>query len=293
MEHNVLGVMFEVTKKRYNFEVIGDEQYKKGEKVIVDTVRGQEIGTVYAEVRVMDEKALVSPLKPVIRKANKNDTDKYDKLREDAKKAYEICKKKIFEHNLPMKLITAEYTFDKNKLIFYFTAEGRIDFRNLVKDLASSFRLRIELRQIGVRDEARILGGFGICGHELCCRKFIDKFDSVSIKMGREQGLVINPSKISGVCGRLLCCMKYEYEQYKEILADYPAVGQRVETPSGRGKTINLNPLNGYIYVDVKDKGVNKFNIDEIAFDKEEAKQMKESHNLGEHGSKTASLEKE
>lgn len=281
MEYKVVGVMFEITKKRYYFEAVNDEIYTKGEKVIVDTIRGQELGIVYAETMVLAEEVLVLPLKPVIRKATDEDKEKYNTLKKEAEEAFFICKKKIFAHNLPMKLVASEYTFDRTKLIFYFTAEGRIDFRDLVKDLAAIFKLRIELRQIGVRDESRILGCVGVCGKELCCRSFINKFDSVSIKMARDQGLVINPSKISGACGRLLCCIKYESHQYDEELTNYPAVGQNIETPAGRGRVINLNPLNGYMYVDVHEKGINRFKLEEIKFDKDEAEKMKRDENAG------------
>ncbi|TDT71917.1 cell fate regulator YaaT (PSP1 superfamily) [Hypnocyclicus thermotrophus] len=280
MEYNVLGVIFNVTKKRYFFEIKKEDKttYKKGDHVIVDTARGQELGTVYAEASIKDEKELVLPLKPVIKKASKEEYDYFLELRKEADSAFDICKKKIFEHELPMKLVTSEYTYDKSKLIFYFTAEGRIDFRKLVKDLAAIFKLRIELRQIGVRDEARILGSVGLCGVELCCRKFINKFDSVSIKMAREQGLVINPSKISGACGRLLCCIKYEYSQYVDELKKYPAVNQIVETPLGSGKVTTVNPLNDYMYIEIPEKGINKFSLREIRFDLEEANSLKNNH---------------
>ena len=174
-----------------------------------------------------------------------------------------------------MKLITSEYTFDKSKLIFYFTANGRIDFRELVKDLALIFRTRIELRQIGVRDEARILGNIGPCGKELCCKTFINRFDSVSVKMARDQGLVINPTKISGVCGRLLCCINYEYAQYEEALKDFPAVNQSVGTQMGEGKVVSISPLNGFLYIDVQDKGISRFNIEDIKFNRKEASILK------------------
>lgn len=273
--YKVLGVMFEITKKRYYFEVIDDTEYKKGDKVIVDTIRGKEIGVVYGEARMLPEKELVLPLKPVIKKADLEEVKKYEILKEEARKAYFVCKERINHHKLPMKLVETEYTFDKTKLIFYFTAEGRIDFRDLVKDLANIFRLRIELRQIGVRDEARILGTIGICGKELCCRTFINKFDSVSIKMARDQGLVINPAKISGVCGRLLCCINYEYAQYEEVLRKYPAVNQQVKTNKGEGKVISISPLSGYLFVDVENKGIIKFDLHEIKFNKKEANKLK------------------
>ncbi|MBR8749057.1 hypothetical protein IX317_000718 [Fusobacterium sp. DD29] len=273
--YKVLGVMFEVTKKRYYFEVTDDTEYKKGDKVIVDTVRGKELGSVYGEARMLPETELVLPLKPVIKKADEEELAKYTQLKEEAAKAFEICKDRIAQHKLPMKLVETEYTFDKTKLIFYFTAEGRIDFRELVKDLANIFRLRIELRQIGVRDEARILGTIGICGKELCCRTFINKFDSVSIKMARDQGLVINPTKISGVCGRLLCCINYEYSQYEEVLRKYPAVNQSVRTAKGEGKVISISPLSGYMFVDIEDKGIMKFELHEVKFNRREANKLK------------------
>lgn len=274
-EYNVLGVMFEITKKRYYFEVIDNTEYKKGDKVIVDTVRGKEVGVVYGEPRMLPEKELVLPLKPVIKKADENEIKRYNELKEESAKANKLCKERIIHHKLPMKLVGTEYTFDRSKLIFYFTAEGRIDFRDLVKDLANIFKLRIELRQIGVRDEARILGTIGICGKELCCRTFINKFDSVSIKMARDQGLVINPAKISGVCGRLLCCINYEYAQYEEVLRHYPAVNQLVKTPKGEGKVISISPLNGYLFVDVATIGMMRFEIEEIKFNKKEANKLK------------------
>lgn len=274
-EYNVLGVMFEITKKRYYFEVIDNTEYKKGDKVIVDTVRGKEVGVVYGEPRMLPEKELVLPLKPVIKKADEDEIKRYNELKEESAKANKLCKERIIHHKLPMKLVGTEYTFDRSKLIFYFTAEGRIDFRDLVKDLANIFKLRIELRQIGVRDEARILGTIGICGKELCCRTFINKFDSVSIKMARDQGLVINPAKISGVCGRLLCCINYEYAQYEEVLKHYPAVNQLVKTPKGEGKVISISPLNGYLFVDVATIGMMKFEIEEIKFNKKEANKLK------------------
>ena len=274
-EYNVLGVMFEITKKRYYFEVIDNTEYKKGDKVIVDTVRGKEVGVVYGEPRMLPEKELVLPLKPVIKKADEDEIKRYNELKEESAKANKLCRERIIHHKLPMKLVGTEYTFDRSKLIFYFTAEGRIDFRDLVKDLANIFKLRIELRQIGVRDEARILGTIGIRGKELCCRTFINKFDSVSIKMARDQGLVINPAKISGVCGRLLCCINYEYAQYEEVLRHYPAVNQLVKTPKGEGKVISISPLNGYLFVDVATIGMMRFEIEEIKFNKKEANKLK------------------
>ena len=279
MKYKVVGVIFEITKKRYYFEVTDNYPYKKGDKVIVDTARGQELGVVYAEPQDLDEKVLVLSLKPVLKLASKTEYEHFLELKTNADKAYEECKSKIFEHELPMKLVAAEYTYDKTKLIFYFTAEGRIDFRKLVKDLAAIFKLRIELRQIGVRDEARILGTMGVCGLELCCRSFINKFDSVSIKMARDQGLVINPSKISGACGRLLCCIKYEYAQYGEAIKNFPAQGQIIETPMGKGRVASISPLNNFMYVDVFEKGINRFELSEVTFDKKEAQRLQDAMN--------------
>lgn len=291
----VVGVIFEITKKRYYFEVVNkDEVYRKGDKVIVDTIRGQEIGVIYNTPITLSEKYLVLPLKPVIKKASEEEIKRYDDLRREANEAYKICKEKIAEHKLPMKLINTEFTFDKTKLIFYFTAEGRIDFRDLVKDLANIFRLRIELRQIGVRDEARILGDIGVCGKELCCRTFINKFNSVSIKMARDQGLVINPAKISGVCGRLLCCINYEYQQYEEALRMFPAVNQIVRTEKGEGKVTSISPLNGFLYVDLPNLGITRFDISEVKFNRKEAKKLKnETPIVSEDGTSLDILEKE
>lgn len=276
-KYKILGVMFEITRKRYYFEVLDDTFYKEGDRVIVDTARGREIGIVYMEPQMMEESVLVLPLKPVLRKASKKDNDNFETLKLEADKANKIGKEKIKKHSLPMKLVATEFTFDKSKLIFYFTAEGRIDFRDLVKELATIFKLRIELRQIGVRDEARILGNIGICGKELCCRTYINKFDSVLIKMARDQGLVINPSKISGACGRLLCCIKYEYQQYAEALLKCPSMGQTVIHNKTKGRVVGINPLNEYLYVDLEGKGRIKLELDEITFDKNEAKKQHKS----------------
>ncbi len=289
--YKVLGVIFEVTKKRYYFEVTDDTKYKKGDKVVVDTARGRELGVVYAEARELPEKELVLPLKPVIKKASEEEVERYNNLREESEAAYMVCKVKILEHKLPMKIVASEFTFDKSKLIFYFTAEGRIDFRELVKDLATIFKLRIELRQIGVRDEARILGSIGICGKELCCRTFINKFDSVSIKMARDQGLVINPSKISGACGRLLCCIKYEHTQYAEALKNFPAVNQIVGTEDGDGRVVGVNPLNGYLYVDIPTKGMMRKDLVDIKFNKKEARKLQ--NKTSDEERKLKGLEKE
>ena len=276
-QYKILGIMFEITRKRYYFEVVDDIDYVVGDRAVVDTARGKEIGLVYMAPKMMEEESLVLPLKPVIRKATSEDNHQFETLKAEAEKANVIGKEKIKKHELPMKLVATEFTFDKSKLIFYFTAEGRIDFRNLVKELATIFKLRIELRQIGVRDEARILGSLGICGKELCCRVYINKFDSVLIKMARDQGLVINPSKISGACGRLLCCIKYEYQQYADALLKCPSMGQTVSVENSRGKVVGINPLNEYLYVDVEGKGRMRLNLDEVSFDKKEARKQHKS----------------
>ena len=265
--HTVLIVTFETTKKRYYFEVLGNETFKKNDKVIVETIRGTELGIASNNPIQMKEK--------VLKLASEKEIETYNLQRKEADEAFIVCKEKIKKHQLEMKLITCEYTFDKSKLIFYFTANGRIDFRELVKDLAVLFKTRIELRQIGVRDEARILGNIGPCGKELCCKTFINKFDSVSVKMARDQGLVINPTKISGVCGRLLCCINYEYSQYEEALKDFPAVNQIVKTEIGEGKVVSISPLNNFLYVDVKDKGISRFDIKDIKFNRKEANILK------------------
>ncbi|NDI76838.1 hypothetical protein DYH56_02680 [Psychrilyobacter piezotolerans] len=276
-QYKILGIMFEITRKRYYFEVVDEVDYKIGDRAIVDTARGKEIGLVYMAPKMMGEESLVLPLKPVIRKATAEDNQQFETLKAEAEKANNIGKEKIKKHELPMKLVATEFTFDKSKLIFYFTAEGRIDFRNLVKELATIFKLRIELRQIGVRDEARILGSLGICGKELCCRIYINKFDSVLIKMARDQGLVINPSKISGACGRLLCCIKYEYQQYADALLKCPSMGQTVNVENSKGRVVGINPLNEYLYVDVEGKGRMRLNLDEVSFDKKEARKQHKS----------------
>ena len=273
--HTVLIVSFETTKKRYYFEVLGNKRFKKNDRVIVETIRGTELGIASNDPIQMKEKDLVLPIKPVLKLANEKEIEIYNLQRKEADDAFIVCKEKIQDHQLEMKLVACEYTFDKSKLIFYFTANGRIDFRELVKDLAVLFKTRIELRQIGVRDEARILGNSGPCGKELCCKTFINKFDSVSVKMARDQGLVINPTKISGVCGRLLCCINYEYTQYEEALKDFPAVNQIVKTDIGEGKVVSISPLNNFLYVDVEDKGISRFDIKDIKFNRKEANILK------------------
>ena len=224
----IIGVSFRQAGKVYFFDP-GDEQIERGEHVIVETAKGVEYGTVVVPNREMAEEKIVAPLKKIIRVATPKDEDIELKNREKEKDAYKICVEKIAKHGLEMKLIAAEYTFDNNKLLFYFTADGRIDFRELVKDLASVFRTRIELRQIGVRDETKICGGIGICGRTLCCHSYLSEFAPVSIKMAKEQNLSLNPTKISGVCGRLMCCLKNEEEAYEELNSRLPYIGSHVK----------------------------------------------------------------
>ncbi|MBZ4667681.1 MAG: hypothetical protein JG775_833 [Defluviitaleaceae bacterium] len=250
---NVIGVRFKRAGKIYYFDP-GDLEIEEGSHVIVETARGVEYGTVVIANRDVPEEQLVHPLKRVIRIATPEDDETEFENKRKEKEALEICKQKIKEHNLEMRLIDVEFTFDNNKIMFYFTAEGRIDFRELVKDLAAIFRTRIELRQIGVRDETKMMGSIGICGKSLCCASFLSEFQPVSIKMAKEQNLSLNPTKISGVCGRLMCCLKYEEETYKEINAKLPDVGQEVMTPDGKGTVLSVNVLRQLVRVAVVKK---------------------------------------
>lgn len=250
---NVIGVRFKRAGKIYYFDPENLE-IEQGSHVIVETARGVEYGTVVIANRNVPEEQLVHPLKKVIRIATPEDDEIELKNKGKEAEAFEICKEKIREHNLDMKLIDVEFTFDNNKVMFYFTAEGRIDFRDLVKDLAAIFRTRIELRQIGVRDETKMMGSIGICGKSLCCSSFLSEFQPVSIKMAKEQNLSLNPTKISGVCGRLMCCLKYEEETYKEINDKLPDVGQEVTTPDGKGTVLSVNVLRQLVRVAVVKK---------------------------------------
>ncbi len=246
----VVGIRFKSVGKIYYFSPGGIE-FVKGEFAVVETVRGTEIGEVMLSNRHIPEENIVSPLKPVLRRATEEDIKKIDKIKEKEKKAFDICVEKINYHKLDMHLVDVEYTFDENKILFYFTAEGRVDFRELVKSLASVFKTRIELRQIGVRDEAKMLGGIGVCGRPICCNSFLGDFQPVSIKMAKEQNLSLNPTKISGTCGRLMCCLKYEQSTYEEMLKFVPRVDAIVETPDGRGTVIENNVLSGLVKVKI------------------------------------------
>lgn len=245
----VVGIRFRNAGKIYYFGP-GKLQLKAGMHVIVETARGVEMGTVMTDPREVSEESVVQPLKPVIRIATEQDEKQAEKNRQKEKEAFKICLEKIAKHKLDMKLVEAEYTFDNNKLLFYFTADGRIDFRELVKDLAAVFRTRIELRQIGVRDETKIRGGIGICGRELCCHTYLSEFAPVSIKMAKEQNLSLNPTKISGVCGRLMCCLTNEEETYEELNNNLPSAGEAVTTPEGlKGEVQSLSVLRQLVRV--------------------------------------------
>ena len=278
----VVGIRFRNAGKIYYFGP-GKLQLKAGIHAIVETARGVEMGTVMTDPREVSEESVVQPLKPVIRIATEQDEKQAEKNRQKEKEAFKICLEKIAKHKLDMKLVEAEYTFDNNKLLFYFTADGRIDFRELVKDLAAVFRTRIELRQIGVRDETKIMGGYGICGRELCCHTFLSEFAPVSIKMAKEQNLSLNPTKISGVCGRLMCCLKNEEETYEELNRKLPNPGDRVTTPEGlKGEVQSVNVLRQYVkvIVDVEDeKEIREYQASELKF---KARQKREKLKLTE-----------
>ncbi len=247
----VVGIRFKKAGKIYFFDP-GDILLGPEDGAIVETARGVEFGLVAAEPLEVEESEIVTPLKKVIRKATGQDMKQLEANKEKEKGAYRIGLEKIAAHNLPMKLVGVELTFDGNKIIFYFTADGRIDFRELVKDLAAVFRTRIELRQIGVRDEAKMIGGLGCCGRELCCAMWLSDFASVSIRMAKEQNLSLNPTKISGICGRLMCCLKYENESYEQAKVDFPGNGSIVDTPDGEGKVVGANIFKNTVGVELK-----------------------------------------
>ena len=247
----VIGVRFKEVGKIYYFDPDG-KKLKKVERVIVETVRGVECGEVALENREISDEEIVKPLKKLIRKATERDLATLEENKKKEASAFVTCQRKIAEHKLDMKLVDVEYTFDGGKVLFYFTADGRVDFRELVKDLAGVFRTRIELRQIGVRDEAKMVGGLGICGRPFCCRSFLGDFQPVSIKMAKEQGLSLNPTKISGTCGRLMCCLKYEQNAYEHLLKITPKPGAIVETAEGEGTVVDFSLLTGTLKVKLK-----------------------------------------
>lgn len=262
----IVGVRFKSVGKIYYFDPDGNK-IDAGTKVIVETARGLEMGSVVIANRDVEENTIIQPLKKVIRIASKKDFEQEESNKKKEKEAFEICQKKIKDHNLEMKLVDVEYTFDLSKVLFYFTADGRVDFRELVKDLAGVFRTRIELRQIGVRDEAKMIGSYGICGRNLCCSQFLGDFAPVSIKMAKEQGLSLNPSKISGTCGRLMCCLKYEQDCYEELLKKTPHQGAVVNTPDGKGTVTSVNLLKGIVTVNIekeKNNSVKDYSVSDI-----------------------------
>lgn len=291
----VVGIRFQRAGKIYYFDPL-DYDLETAMHVIVETARGIEMGTVLIPPKEVDDDKVVQPLKPVIRIATDDDEKVIEKNKEKEAEAYVICKEKIAKHGLDMKLVAAEYTFDNNKLLFYFTADGRIDFRELVKDLASVFRTRIELRQIGVRDETKMLGGIGICGRELCCRSYLADFVPVSIKMAKEQNLSLNPTKISGVCGRLMCCLKNEQETYEYLNSRLPSVGDSVITPTGmHGEVSGVNVLRQLVKVVVdngEEKELQEYAVDDLKFTPRRRRdvrvtdeEMKELEGLEDNGS--------
>ena len=280
-EYEIVGVRFKATGKIYYFDPQG-LKLDGDSNVIVETARGLEFGKVVIPNRIVGEDKVVLPLRPVIRAATKEDVAIYEENKRKEKDAAKICLDKIAEHKLEMKLVDVEYTFDNSKLLFYFTADGRVDFRELVKSLASVFRTRIELRQIGIRDETKLIGGLGVCGRPFCCKKFLDDFCQVSIKMAKEQNLSLNSQKISGACGRLMCCLRYEHELYEEELAKLPKLDALVETPDGRGTVCELSPLCGLVKVRFPSdhytvKTYAKDSVKIIANTKKEQKELREA----------------
>ncbi|OPX46687.1 PSP1 domain-containing protein [Clostridium thermobutyricum] len=262
----VIGVRFKKAGKIYYFDP-QDLNVEKDSYVIVETARGIEFGQCVIGEKMIDESEIIAPLKTVIRVADENDIAKHKENKEKEEEALRICTEKIWDHKLDMKLIDVEYTFDNNKVIFYFTADGRVDFRELVKDLATIFKTRIELRQIGVRDEAKMIGGLGPCGRTMCCSSFLGDFTSVSIKMAKEQNLSLNPTKISGICGRLMCCLNYEQSTYEDIRKRLPRVGSIVETELGTGEVVQNNIVKESVKVKLRngeEEFIEQFNINNI-----------------------------
>ena len=249
---NIIGVRFKKAGKIYFFDPDG-KQIERGEHVIVETSMGMEYGEVVIANRQLPQEKIVTPLKKIIRVANKDDAKKNEENKKQEKEAFKVCEKKIKEHGLEMKLLDVEFKFDKSKILFFFTADGRIDFRDLVRDLAAIYKTRIELRQVGVRDEVKRLGGNGVCGRELCCCSFLGNFETVSIKMAKEQNVSLNPSKISGNCGRLMCCLQYEQNVYEEKLKKLPHIGAIVKTDDGQGEVCGLETLKEIVKVKFKD----------------------------------------
>lgn len=256
----IISVKFKENGRAYSFDPAGITA-EIGESVIVETQNGTEMGTVSAANHEVDNDAIVKPLRKVLRKATENDLARRDENKRKEKEAFGICEELVLAHKLDMKLVDVEYSFDSSKIVFFFTSDGRVDFRELVKDLASRFHTRIELRQIGVRDEAKMLGGLGICGRPYCCKQFLNDFQPVSIKMAKEQGLSLNPTKISGSCGRLMCCLKYEQDAYEYLNSLTPGVGATVKTPEGNAVVTDANLMTGYLTVRLTDSDSMPFKI--------------------------------
>lgn len=265
----VIGVRFKKAGKIYYFDP-KNISFEVGDGVIVETVRGIEFGEVVIAKRQVADKKVVKPLKQVLKKADEKDYKKLEENKKKEKQAFKVCEEKIQKHKMDMKLINVEYTFDGNKIVFYFTADGRVDFRDLVRDLASVFKTRIELRQIGVRDETKMIGGLGPCGRPACCAVFLGDFQPVSIKMAKEQNLSLSPTKISGLCGRLMCCLNYEHEYYEELTAILPKIGSEVQTPDGKGTVVENNALKQLVKVkvnlkdddfDLKEYGISQIKV--------------------------------
>jgi len=277
----VVGVRFKKAGKIYYFDP-GDLPIEIGDKVIVETIRGIEFGEVVVGIKEVAEEEIVAPLKKVIRIATPEDVEHYYENKKKEAKAFEICLQKIQQHGLEMNLIDVEYTFDNTKVIFYFTAEGRVDFRELVKDLAAVFRMRIELRQIGVRDEAKIIGGLGPCGRPLCCTTFLGEFEPVSIKMAKDQNLSLNPTKISGICGRLMCCLKYEQEMYDKIKAELPKVGSIIRVGDKEMKIAEVDVIRRKLKVKVKNAEgieiIKEYDPEEVEVIEEREEEIEENY---------------
>lgn len=275
----IIGVKFRNSGKVYYFAP-KKEEYKRGDGVIVETAKGMEYGKVVIPVKEVDEKELVSPLKPVVRKANAKDEANIAKGEEKREESMKIAAEKIAARGLEMKLIDCEYSFDGNKIIFYFSAEGRVDFRELVRDLATAFHARIELRQVGIRDETKILGGIAPCGRPCCCASYLPDFKKVSIKMAKTQGLSLNPTKISGLCGRLMCCLEYENNHYSETFKKMPKIGSEVSTPDGKGTVVTNNMLKMLVKVKIEGKDgeltYKDFALEDVRFKKNPAQQGKD-----------------
>ena len=290
---NIIGVRFKKLGKIYFFNP-KTWKVSKGEKVIVETSQGEEVGEVVIANRQVNDDKIVEPLKRMLRIANKRDLRRYEECRKIEKEAFKTCQKKIKEHKLDMNLIDVECKFDNRKLLFYFTAEGRIDFRELVKDLAAIYKTRIELRQIGVRDQVRRMGGNGVCGRELCCCTFLSNFETVSIKMAKEQNISLNPSKISGNCGRLMCCLKYEDNVYEEKLKKLPKIGAIVKTPDGEGEVDGIETLKERVKVKIKNEEgytYKRYDVNEIKLIKDAVEEKLDEEEI-EHQKELEELEK-